>query len=174
MKINIKDWAKQRNKVIASIDKHFEGDCVRGKEQVLEIEPARKSRSLNANAYLWVLCDKIAEVIFATKDEVCRNAVREVGVFIDRFLSHDEYLEHKERWERIGMGWFCDEVSRDEEGIWFLEVYGSSVYNTAQMTRLIEYVIEEAKALDIETKTPDEIAEMLSLMESRGGAYEKL
>jgi HD superfamily phosphohydrolase len=44
--------------------------------------------------------------------------------------------------------------------------YGSSSYNSHQMTRLLNNIIYECQALGIETKTPDEIANMLNLWES--------
>ena len=45
--------------------------------------------------------------------------------------------------------------------------YGSSTYNTEQMSRLINLVVEDCKAQGVETMTPDEINRMLSLW---GGA----
>ena len=41
--------------------------------------------------------------------------------------------------------------------------YGSSVYNTAEMAKLIELLVQECKQLDIETKSD---AEINSLLES--------
>ena len=52
-------------------------------EYTLIFEKTKKSRSQNANSYLWVLCDKIARVVRTTKEEVYRKAIREVGVFND-------------------------------------------------------------------------------------------
>lgn len=39
--------------------------------------------------------------------------------------------------------------------------YGSSQYNTKQMTRLIRSVAEECKAQGIETMTPEELAGLM-------------
>lgn len=41
--------------------------------------------------------------------------------------------------------------------------YGSSSYNTAEMSKLIELIVQECQQLEIETKTP---AEIKSLLES--------
>jgi hypothetical protein len=35
--------------------------------------------------------------------------------------------------------------------------YGSSTYNTAQMSLLIDHLVQDAKALGIETMTPQEL-----------------
>lgn len=39
--------------------------------------------------------------------------------------------------------------------------YGSSSYNTSEMSRLIELIVQECNQLDIETKTDTEINSML-------------
>ena len=44
-----------------------------------------------------------------------------------------------------------------------LHIIGSSVYDTKSMTRLINLIVDLAKSLNIETKTP---AEIKSLLES--------
>jgi hypothetical protein len=43
--------------------------------------------------------------------------------------------------------------------------YGSSTYNTKQMSRLIDAIVEDCKEMDIETLTPRE----LDAMKSRWG-----
>ena len=44
---------------------------------------------------------------------------------------------------------------------------GTHLYNTAEMSKFIEGVVQEAQSLGIETKTPNEIAEMMSLWETQ-------
>jgi hypothetical protein len=43
--------------------------------------------------------------------------------------------------------------------------YGSSSYDTAEMSRLIDLVVQDCKALDIETDTPEQIALRLARWE---------
>ena len=38
--------------------------------------------------------------------------------------------------------------------------YGSSTYDKPTMSRLIDNIVQDAKALDIETLTPDELERM--------------
>ena len=38
--------------------------------------------------------------------------------------------------------------------------YGSSTYDTAQMSRLIDNIIQDCKAQGIDTRTPEEVARM--------------
>ena len=39
--------------------------------------------------------------------------------------------------------------------------YGSSVYDTAQMSRLIALIVEECKAAGVETMTPEELERLV-------------
>lgn len=43
--------------------------------------------------------------------------------------------------------------------------FGSSSYDTKQMARLLEGITNECRDLGIETRTPDELAEIMSLTE---------
>ena len=42
--------------------------------------------------------------------------------------------------------------------------YGSSVYDTKQMSQLIDHLIQDARALGIETLPPEELARITSLL----------
>ena len=53
-------------------------DELKDSEITVEIKKARKKRSLDANAYAWVLIDKIAEKTGIRRKEVYRNAIREI------------------------------------------------------------------------------------------------
>lgn len=44
----------------------------------VEIKESRKKRSLDANAYFWVLCDKLAEETRIPKEEIYRQAIRNI------------------------------------------------------------------------------------------------
>lgn len=39
--------------------------------------------------------------------------------------------------------------------------YGSSTYDTRQMSQLIDSLVQDCKALDIETMAPDKLAAMM-------------
>lgn len=136
----------------------------------LEITIKKKvgKRSLDANAYLWVLCDKIAKELKSTKEEVYIEFIRRVGVFEVVPVKSDTVDKFIEHWENIGKGWFCEIVGKSKlEGYTNISTYyGSSVYDITEMFRLTEEVISEAKGLGIETMTPDEVQNMLSLERS--------
>jgi hypothetical protein len=132
------------------------------KPQAVEIKQLRKRRSLDANSYLWVIADKIAKAMNdgkSTKEDIYRHAIREVGEWEDKPVKTEDVEKHIKMWGMVGEGWFSEE--RRESKIKGLTVvrdyYGSHIYDTTSMSRLIDYLVEEAKELGISTDTPDEI-----------------
>lgn len=122
----------------------------------------RKSRSLDANAYCWVLIDKLSEKLRIPKIQVYREAIRDIGgnAFIGPFQDKD--IEGIQKfWSKHGLGWITEVVPSKIPGCQnVIFYYGSSEYDTKQMSRLIDLIIDECKAQGIETLTPDEIARM--------------
>lgn len=118
-------------------------------------------RSLNANAYAWVLMDKIAKALNITKEEVYSRAIKQVGVFEPISVDIAAYERFKRNWERQGLGWLVDRVIDDGAKVYFNAYYGSSVYSSSEMARLIDWIVEEAKLQGIDTMTPSERARLI-------------
>lgn len=125
-----------------------------------EIRPKRKKRSLDANAYLWTLVGKIAAAVGIPTDEVYRNAIRDAGEFTPLPIRADAVEEFSRVWGTKGTGWFIDVLDDSKlPGYKLVRAYnGSSSYDTKQMSRLIDYVVQDAKSLDIETMTERELS----------------
>lgn len=126
----------------------------------------REKRSLDANALLWVLCQKISEAVRnITKEEVYQEAVRQVGQFEFLPIRNDAVDTFISRWSYKGLGWFAEKVddSKLDGYTKVIAYYGSSVYDTREMSVLLDYIVNEAKDLDIETAPPEEIERIKSL-----------
>ena len=135
------------------------------KPLVVKIEPVKEPRSHEANAYMWVLCTKIAKAVNSTKNEIYKQALYEVGVFSDMPILTKAVDESIQRWSKIGLGWFAEAV-RESKLTDYTVVryyYGSHVYSTSEMAVLIDYVVEAAKGAGIDTRTPEEIEKMKNL-----------
>lgn len=130
-----------------------------GKPFTVSVEWKKKSRSLDANSYLWVVCQKIAEVIKATKEEVYKKAIREVGQFEIVPIKEEAVERWIENWGSRGLGWFAEsmEQSKLEGYVKVITYFGSSVYDTKEMSILIDYIVEEAKELGIVLLSDSEI-----------------
>lgn len=127
-----------------------------------EIKEHREKRSLDANAYCWVLLDKLADAIRSTKEELYLKKVREVGPYKDFSLTEDEAKTFRVAWEKLGTGWPTEIVdySRSGDRRVVRAYYGSSQYNTKQMSRLIDSIVQDCKDLGIETLPPEKLAAM--------------
>lgn len=124
----------------------------------ITIKKRTNKRSLNANAYCWTLIGKIAERLSTTKTAVYREYIKDCGVYRVVTLSDNAVGTFKYVWENQGLGWLCETSKSRIKG--FTDViayYGTSSYNVSQMARFIDYVVEEAKNLGIETLTAREI-----------------
>ena len=137
-------------------------DELKEKDLDLDLKKHRKKRSKNANDYLWVLCEEIAKNQGITKEEVYRKQIREVGVYEPLPLREDEIPRFEEAWKRNGIGWFLDIVDNSFPGYKkVFAYYGSSTYNTEEMSRLIDATVEDCRALGIEVISPAELSLMM-------------
>lgn len=126
----------------------------------IKINKHREKRSLDANAYMWVLCDRLAEKICSTKIEIYRDAIRDVGIFKDFKLSHAEAPSLEKAWSMLGTGWLTERIGFDDDYVFVRCYYGSSMYNKRQMARLLDYIIQDCKNVGVETMTPEELAKL--------------
>lgn len=123
------------------------------------ITPAKKPRSLDANAYFFVLADKIAAATGLSKTEVYRHAIKEIGGNSDIVCVQEKAADTLcAAWEQRGLGWQTERIPSKIRGcVNVILYYGSSTYDSKQMSRLIDNIIQDAKALGIETLPPSKV-----------------
>lgn len=131
----------------------------------IEMKKWYKKRSLDANAYCWVLCNNIANELskngITTKEEVYRDAILQVGSFEPFIVQEKTFEKFKRIWEKQGLGFLVQEVSRQDKCVKVNCYYGSSTYDSREMSLLIEILIQLAKSLNLETKSQNEINSLL-------------
>ena len=141
-------------------------DDLKDKDKLsIEVKPYRERRSLDANAYFFVLADKLAEKLNTTKEEIYRNAIKQIGGVSETVCVKNQAVERLcEGWCQNGIGWQTDTFPSKIEGCTnVILYYGSSTYDVEQMSRLISSIVQDCQAVGIETRTPDEIANLLSM-----------
>ena len=151
---------RQRITVEIPGDFREEYDRLKDEAVTVEIKKYRKRRSLDANAYAWVLVDKIAEALSHDKVAVYREAIRNIGGVSETVCILEQAAPKLiSAWEAHGIGWQTESMASKIEGCLNIVLYyGSSTYDTKQMSSLIDHLIAEAKELNIETATPAELA----------------
>ena len=125
----------------------------------INISKFREKRSLNANAYAWKLLTEIGNVIRNNKDDVYLQMLKRYGqsemISALSYIPIEGYFKYYEK---------AGESMLNGKAFTHYKVYkGSSEFDTREMSVFIDGIIDEAKALGIQTETPDEIERMKSL-----------
>ena len=150
-------------------------DELRDKLLDVDLKPHRQKRSLDANGYMWVLVDKIAQALKADKLEIYRDAIRHIGGVSEPVCVRDKAVQPlRESWEARGLGWITDTMPSKIDGCTTVILYyGSSTYDSKQMSGLIDHLIQDAKALGIETDTPEKLAQLQAEWEAYDARHKK-
>lgn len=154
----VKPEREDLGKAMSVVRKH------NGRLYDLEVKEHRKRRSLDANAYAWVLINKLADALRITPKEIYRQAILNIGGNFEVIPIKEEAADRfREIWEAQGLGWPCMDMGKSKiKGYRNLRAYyGSSTYDTRQMSQLIDNLVQDCKALDIETLPPDKLAALM-------------
>lgn len=125
----------------------------------LEIKPYRAKRSLDANAYAWVLMSKIAEALNSSKEEVYEEMLRRYGTLYEDDEGYVVItLKKSIAINKLDGHWL--HISENDTFSAYAKIKGSSEYNTKEMSVFIDGVVGECRELGIETLTPNQLEEL--------------
>lgn len=154
------------------VDQNHEGKTMNELQDLQTVERLtidakkyRKHRSLDANAYCWQLIDKIAKFLGVDKWTWYLHCIREYGVFEDVRIRREalstlsRYFRYIEPFDD-GYGQELGDIEGDM--VVARCYFGSSKYDSKEMSDLIAGVVREAQELGIETLTPEEQEKMLA------------
>lgn len=130
----------------------------------VEIKKHRKKRSLNANAYAWTLIGQIAGLMDGvSSDEYYRRMIRDAGIKTDIICVPNKAVESViTGWEHNGTGWVAEKMDSKLDGCTNLRlIYGSSSFDSKEMARFIDLLIQDAESLGIPTITEAEKEKMI-------------
>ena len=149
--------------LILHIDEPFGIDDLMDKDLRLKLTQWRNVRSLNANAYFHLLCDRLADAMNMSKPRMKNLLLFRYGqkardkdgnlAIIKTNADEDELLEREDF-----HCWFLRPAPDGTPMYVLLE--HSRFFDSHQMSVLIDGVVEEAKKVGIDTLTPNEIEEM--------------
>lgn len=148
--LTVNDLPEPLNQLKASVNK--------GKALDVEIKQHRERRSLDSNAYMWVLCAKIADALRTSKDEVYLTMLERYGQFTHIIVKPEAVDKVMQTWRTVrNLGGIH---IGGRPGVQLQCYFGSSTYNTKEMATLIDGIVGECKEMGIETLPPDEIEAM--------------
>ena len=127
-----------------------------------ELKEHKPKRSIQANNYFWrLLGDLCFELDLNVLDEY-KKRVKELGIFRQWTIDRDNLKTFNKMWTSQGIAWFTEVVDIDADNkIVVNAYYGSSSYNSKQMAKLIDGLVQDCRAAGIETRTAEEINSLL-------------
>lgn len=131
----------------------------------IELKKYRNPRSLDANKYFWKLLQEVCDYKDIDTIEDYKRRVKELGIFKQFKIMTQDVKTFEKIWTDRGIAWFCEIVDTTYIGDTEFKIinayYGSSSYNSKQMSRLIDNLVQDCKAVGIETKPQAEIDSLL-------------
>jgi len=145
-------------------------DQLKDAEVEVEIKKRSRKRSRDANSMAWALCTDIGNALRPPlpKEEVYRRAIRDVGEYEPLPIREDAVETFRRRWAEKGTGWFAEVIDDSKLPGYKLvfAYYGSSTYDTAAMSRLLDYLVDDARQMGLRIPASREQEEALSAWET--------
>ena len=133
------------------------------REKMFEVKPYRQKRSLNANAYAWVLINEMANRLRTSKDEVYQEMLKRYGQSkVISVLSEIDISRFVKYYEEIGKGHV-----EGKEFTHYRCFIGSSEYDSREMAILIDGIVDEAQELGIDTLPTTAVERMKALWQGQ-------
>ena len=162
-----RDYITKKPMIKFLVNENLDGiEKLDGKDLVIKVVKSTRPRSLNANSYFHVLCDRLRQELGVSMAKMKNDLITSYGQI--EYISEGQALIYKtnapieyiQELEDAHMKF----IKQSEDGAYWYKVYrGSHTYNTDEMRMLLEGTVAEAKEQGIETKTPDELARLAAL-----------
>ena len=123
----------------------------------------KAKRSLDQNGYFWTLCNQLSAVLKMPPKDIYKEYVKDVGGNYEITPIRADSVKHwVEIWEAQGIGFIAEDMGESKiKGYHNIRnYYGSSTYDKAQMSRLLDLIIADCDENGIVTLTPEEIAKL--------------
>ena len=127
-----------------------------GDEPLFYIKLWKEKRSLDQNAYYWLLLNRLARTLGYDNDQVHDWMLRSYGVhdvlLVDANVPLCDYFDHYD----VLMTGYVDGRLYNHVRVF----KGSSKMDRTEFSHLLEGLIQECRQQGIETRTPAEVAQM--------------
>ena len=138
-------------------------DKLKDSDVEVSIDRYREKRSLDANALAWVMIHKIAAKTHEEPIITYRKLIKDFSVKTHVVCVQAEHAEKEISDFCAGhMGRMVDVGESKIPGCVILhKKYGSSSFDSAQMSAFIDIIMEQCRELGIETRSEEEIQSIL-------------
>lgn len=126
------------------------------KNKQYEVKEYKHKRSLNANNYAWQLITQIANIMKLSKEEIYIEMLKNYGQSqLVSVLADIDVSSYFKYYSEAG-----ESILNGKKFKHYKVYMGSSEMNTKQMSVLIDGIVQEAKQLNIETMTPEQLSKL--------------
>ena len=126
-----------------------------------ELYTKKKQRSKDQNAYFWELLQQLCEEMNLNVIEEYKKRVKELGICRQWQIDNENVPTFEKMWCDRGIAWFTEKVEENGNKTTINAYYGSSSYNSKQMSRLIDNLVQDCRSVGIQTLEDLEIEELI-------------
>lgn len=159
-----KDWLSNKWNITLEVNEQIPeeiNELNQCEKLSIEIKKHRNKRSLDANAYMWILLQKIAEEVNSDRWSVYLEMLQKYSREFTFVICKDKAIDKLKELYRT-----CIDLGEVDvngmQGHQMQVFFGSSTFDSKAMSVLIDGVVSECKELGIETIPPAEIERMVN------------
>ena len=154
-----RDWRTGEYNIVFSVNEESalpEIEKIQNLEKLsIEAKQYRAKRSLDANALLWACLSEIAVALRTDKWDIYLTMLKRYGKYTYICVKPNIVEAVKAQWRE------CEEIGtiniNGQEAVQLLCYFGSSTYDTKEMSVLIDGVISEMKEIGLQTPESKEV-----------------
>lgn len=116
-----------------------------------ELYVKKKKRSKDQNSYFWELLQQLCYEMNLDVIQEYKKRVKELGIFKQWEIDTINVPTFEKLWSDRGLAWFTEKVEEIGNKTIINAYYGSSSYNSKQMSRLLDNLVQDCKEVGIQT-----------------------
>lgn len=116
-----------------------------------ELYVKKKKRSKDQNSYFWELLQQLCFEMNLDVIKEYKKRVKELGIFKQWEIDTINVPTFEKLWSDRGIAWFTEKVEEIGDKTIINAYYGSSSYNSKQMSRLLDNLVQDCKEVGIQT-----------------------
>ena len=78
------------------------------KDKQYEVKEHERKRSLDSNAYAWVLLGELQDKLHIKKEDIYRDLIKNIGSYEIVPIKNEAVERFRESWSKNGIGWVTE------------------------------------------------------------------
>lgn len=94
--------------MIGTIKQVMEWLLEQDKDKQYEVKEHKRKRSLDSNAYAWVLLGELQDKLHIKKEDIYRDLIKNIGSYEIVPIKNEAVERFRESWSKNGIGWVTE------------------------------------------------------------------